>query len=135
MNYDELDRLVRKMRAASVSESDSPPRQVLTACPALRCLVMTVAGRDETEPDVASRGWLRTRAWLAVDVPGGQGYVDGNCKRKQVRVLEPLSDYEAKRIIEDEDLGLPEAWEVRVLGISSGRNGGDGRFAGETGVL
>ena len=79
---------------------------------------MTVAGRDETEDDVAARGWIRTRAWQVVDAPEGQGQargsVEGKDSRKRAaRTLEQLSDYDTKRVIEDEDLGLPEGWEVR----------------------
>ena len=113
------------MRAASVSESDFPPRHILAACPTLRCFVMTVAGRDETENDVASRGWIRTRAWRIIEAPeerqhvreGGKG--DNGSRKRAARSLEQLSDYDARRVIEDQDLGLPESWEVRFVTIQS----------------
>ena len=119
LDYRDLDRLVRKMRAASVSTSGSPPRRVLAACPALRCFVMTIAGRDETEDDVAARGWIRTRAWRVVDTPERQGQARGSAegkgsRKRAARTLEQLSDYDTRRVIEDEDLGLPEAWEARL---------------------
>ena len=118
MCNEELDGLVCDMRDWSLSRSRSPPRQVLSACPALRCFVMTVAGRDETESDSASQGWARTRAWRVVEPHGGQGDArnggagKGSCKRPR-RTFEKLGDYNARRVIEDEDIGLPEAWEVR----------------------
>ena len=79
---------------------------------------MTVASRDETESDSALQGWVRTHAWRVVEPHGGQGHTriggagKGSHKRPR-RAFEKLSDYDARRIIEGEDMGLPEAWEVR----------------------
>ncbi|KAI1786155.1 hypothetical protein LXA43DRAFT_1099523 [Ganoderma leucocontextum] len=113
---EELDDFVCKMRDASAS--GDPPPQVLAACPALRCFILTVAGRDETKPDAA----LQIRALRVVDARegqlgnsrGGGGAKGKSGKRASTRTFEELSDYEARKVIGDEDMGLPEAWERKL---------------------
>ena len=135
MDYEDLDGLVRDMRDASLSGSGSPPPGVLKACPTLRCFIMTVAGRDETEPDVALQRWVRTRAWQVVDTDDGKrrrgaGEGEGSSK-KATRTFEELSDYDARGIIEDEDMGLPAVWEVRFLAFCLRNHRADATLAAE----
>ena len=103
----------------SANDGSGPPPEVLAACPALRYFVMTAAGRDETESDPALQRWMCTRAWRAGVACEGEGHVQegGGAEEKggdkdPRRRFEELSAYEAERVIEDEDMGLSEEWEV-----------------------
>ncbi|KAM5536468.1 hypothetical protein V8D89_009904 [Ganoderma adspersum] len=111
----------------STGDGSGPPSSVLAACPALRCFVMTAAGRDETESDPPFQRWMCTRAWRAVVAREGRGHTQEGGAEEQdddkdpLRTFEELSDYKAERVIEDEDMGLSEEWEVRVPVIILGK--------------
>ncbi|KAI1786148.1 hypothetical protein LXA43DRAFT_1085591 [Ganoderma leucocontextum] len=111
-DLDEYDFVHQMRECASISPPS--PRALAAACPALRYLVVTAAGRDETQPDIAPHGrWLRTRAWRVVLVEGEgcRRRADTDGEEPAPRMLEELSHYAVGRLIEDEDMGLPEEWE------------------------
>ena len=106
----------------SASDGSGPPPEVLAACPALRCFVMTAAGRDENESETPIQRWMCTHAWRAVVAREGEeraqeegGVEEKGGDKDPQRRFEELSTYEAERVIEDEDMGLSEEWEVRLF--------------------
>ncbi|PIL27929.1 hypothetical protein GSI_09964 [Ganoderma sinense ZZ0214-1] len=109
---DELDEydLVHQMRECA---SISPDGRILAACPSLRCLVVTAAGRDESQAGIPSHGgWFATRAWRVVE--GNDRQRTTGRAEPASRRLEELSDYAARSIIEAEDLGLPDELEQNL---------------------
>ncbi|KAI1786157.1 hypothetical protein LXA43DRAFT_1085599 [Ganoderma leucocontextum] len=123
LDLDEYD-FVHQMRECASISPPSPPA-LAAACPTLRYLVVTAAGRDETQPDIAPHGrWLRTRAWRVVLLVEGDGCrrgadTDGELEEPAPRMLEELSHYAVGRLIEDEDMGLPEEWETITVFLLS----------------
>ena len=115
-----LDRFMRDARAhasgsvAGNPQRLAPPPHVLAACPALRYFFVTVAGRDDAHVVFASapRGWIHTRAWRVVEATAVE--CRNSATARSGKVLEEVSEDAARRVIEAEDLGLPEEWEVRL---------------------
>ncbi|KAI1786154.1 hypothetical protein LXA43DRAFT_952931 [Ganoderma leucocontextum] len=108
----EMEDFIHEMRErASVSQL-APPLQLLAPCPKLRYFSVTSAGRDDTQS--SRRRWIHAGAWRVVH-PGEGGLLgDGSGSELALPMLEALSDYAARRVIEAEDLGLPEEWERKL---------------------
>ena len=120
---DELDEydLIHQMRECA---SIPPSPRLLAACPSLRYLIVTAAGRDESQAGVASHdSWLHTGAWRIVEAKDRRQTADGTRSNPAPKRVEQLGGYATRRVIEAEDLGLPEEWEVRraITGICSSR--------------
>ncbi|KAM5535349.1 hypothetical protein V8D89_011034 [Ganoderma adspersum] len=117
-----LDRFMRDARAhafesvAGRPQQLAPPPHILAACPELRYFFVTVAGRDDTQVVFASapRRWIHTRAWRVVESAAGEGGKLTTGTARSGTVLEELSEGAARRVIEAEDLGLPEEWERKL---------------------
>ncbi len=109
---DGLDDLIREIRdRASVGLHLITTPLLLAACPKLRYFFITVCGRDTQS---SQRGWIHSYAWRVVGFEEGGQSGDGSGESAPA-MLEELSDYTVRRVIEDEELGLPEEWEVRSL--------------------
>nr|VWO94926.1 Serine protease sat autotransporter (EC [Cleaved into: Serine protease sat (Secreted autotransporter toxin sat), Serine protease sat translocator] [Ganoderma boninense] len=109
---DELDEydFVHQMRECA---SITPDPQILAAFPSLRGLVVTAAGRDESQSGTGSgESWLGTRAWQVIACEDRQRTVAR--EESVARRFEELSDRAMKGVIETEDLRLPDEWELYV---------------------
>ncbi|KAM5536469.1 hypothetical protein V8D89_009905 [Ganoderma adspersum] len=118
---DELDEydLVHQMRECA---SIPPSPRLLAACPSLRCFIVTAAGRDESQASAASHdSWLQTGAWRIVEAEDRRGTADGMTLSPAPRWIEELGGYATRRVIEAEDLGLPEEWERKLAGMQDMR--------------
>ncbi|PIL27923.1 hypothetical protein GSI_09958 [Ganoderma sinense ZZ0214-1] len=124
---DKLERFMRDVRARA-SESGgaqlqfAPPPRLLAACPRLRYFFVTAAGGDSTTTNTpaaipSERCWNHARAWRVVEPgEGGQSRVGGGSDEPAgaMPIVEELCDSAVRRIIEAEDLGLPEEWERKL---------------------
>lgn len=117
-----VHRLISEMRGPAFVSRLSPSPSLLAACPKLRCFFVTVAGRDDTHSAMQGR-WIQDRAWRVLEFVGlGEEGFGGANGKTAPPMIEELSDYTAERIIEAEDLGLPEEWEVCRRSNSSSGN-------------
>ena len=109
---EEANDFVREMRERTSALHLAHTPQLLAACPKLRYFFLTAAVQDNTQAAVASqRRWIRDRAWRVVGF--AEGDQPGDARGSSAPpMLEELSGYTARRVIEAEDLGLPLEWEV-----------------------
>ena len=118
---------IRDMQDHATAEETAPPVALRTACPKLRYFFVTAAvsyedGTSTESAIIASesespRGWIRARAWRLIKLPGPErGQKAGEPSDESAPLVlahEEIGEYAAKRVIEAQDLGLPEEWEVR----------------------
>ena len=118
------------MQDHATAEETAPPVALRTACPKLRYFFVTaavsyedgtstesaiIASESESESE-SSRGWIKARAWRLIKPTGERGQKSGEASDESAPLVlahEEIGEYAAKRVIEAQDLGLPEEWEVR----------------------
>ncbi|PIL27932.1 hypothetical protein GSI_09967 [Ganoderma sinense ZZ0214-1] len=107
---------IRAHAAESAGTQFAPPPHLLAACSQLRYFFVTAVGRDHSTPSAipSQPRWNHARAWQVVDVEPGEGaqlLSGGSSDASATPIVEELCDRSARRVIEAEDLGLPEEWE------------------------